>query len=502
MKNKRIFCLALAALMTLSSVGCGSEVKKTEEVQKETQNEVTEETQKSEASEEPQEVVTINWVKYGTAVNADEEKVETAINEYIEPLIGVNVNVSDTTTTDLKLSIAAGDDIDVFWTASWTYIQDYIDGNAAYDLTEIITEYDALYNSIPESVWDSMKQNGKIWYVPIYKENATGGGLAIRRDLVEKCNFDLSTIKQLWDIEPLLEQAYADGMTNAFTFSSTTNGFVQIDYWRVNDSSHYVISKENPEKVECTYFTEWFQKLAETMYSWQQKGYINSADVDKDVRSKYVENFKNGQSAVMQWSNTPDGDANASSRVFQDMVTVDLTGSYTTQKSAMGSTYMINAKTEKLDACLKFLELLYTDTYLADLVCYGIEGEHYDRDENGKVQMRADSKYACAGVWALTNVMAPSLQVGESDNKKEAYDEFNQNAQLSYIADFVVDNVPIEAELSAVNAVFNEYVTMLCCGFYNPDEKIPEFQKALKAAGIDTIIEEYQKQYDAWRQNK
>ena len=220
------------------------------------------------------------------------------------------------------------------------------------------------------------------------------------------------------------------------------------------------------------------------------------------MAKKYVENFKNGQSAVIQWGNTPDGDANASSRYYQDMVTVDLSGSYTTQLSAFGSAYMINAKTEKADACLKFLELLYTDTYLADLVCYGIEGEHYDRDENGKVQMRADSKYKCSGVWALTNVMAPSLQVGESDNKKEEYAEFNEAAQLSYISDFVVDNAPIEAELAAVKAVINEYDKMFFRGFYNPDEKLSEFQKALEEAGVNTIIEEYQKQYDAWRQNK
>ncbi|MDR2784305.1 MAG: DUF3502 domain-containing protein [Treponema sp.] len=54
----------------------------------------------------------------------------------------------------------------------------------------------------------------------------------------------------------------------------------------------------------------------------------------------------------------------------------------------------------------------------------------------------------------------------------------------------------------AVNAVITQYTPGFNSGARNPDTALPEFIRALKAAGIDKIIAENQRQINAWAAEK
>lgn len=47
-------------------------------------------------------------------------------------------------------------------------------------------------------------------------------------------------------------------------------------------------------------------------------------------------------------------------------------------------------------------------------------------------------------------------------------------------------------------AVIQQYIPSVNCGTVDPATNLADFQSALKAAGIDTVIEENQKQLDDW----
>lgn len=53
-------------------------------------------------------------------------------------------------------------------------------------------------------------------------------------------------------------------------------------------------------------------------------------------------------------------------------------------------------------------------------------------------------------------------------------------------------------EVTACQNVQQKYTTALSWGTLNPDEALPQFNKELKDAGLDTIIAEVQSQLDAW----
>ena len=63
---------------------------------------------------------------------------------------------------------------------------------------------------------------------------------------------------------------------------------------------------------------------------------------------------------------------------------------------------------------------------------------------------------------------------------------------------YYFDQEPVTSEVAAVNTVIEQYTPSLNCGAINPEEALPEFIEALKAAGMDKIIAEQQKQLDEW----
>lgn len=453
------------------------------------------------AEEEP---VTINWYRVAWHTNEDEKMVEDAINEYIEPLIGVNVKLMNAAeNTELTLSLAAGEDIDMWWDASWSTMNTLIQGSSAYDLTDVIDNYPTLKESIPDVVWESCLQSGKLWYVPIYKESGLGTSLTVPTSIAEKYGWDLSTVKELKDLEPMLEQLLADGVEYPFVHqvyyaeTALKDTFATIKKTSIGQA-YAVVRRDDPTTVLNLTEQPEYKEYLELMHSWYEKGYINEEEAVSDIiENTVIELRKEGNNGFFAWANTPDGKANASNRFGMDVELIPMTKNYAETDSAAGSVLMVNAKTEKLDAVMKFIELLNTDETLATLATYGIEGEHYSLVD-GRVELIADSGYSYPGAWIVCNVTTPTLLVGESEDKKEQYDEFNENLEISVTNGFRFDESNVEAELTAIEGVSAEYLELLERGVYDPEEYLPAFQEALKSAGIDTVIAEAQAQWDAF----
>lgn len=444
-----------------------------------------------------QETVTIKWYRKAYNTNPDTDKVQAAINEYIEPLIGVNVEIVDENNYNLSLELASGDDVDLFWSAWWEGGLDYIKDGAAMDLAGLLDNYPALKSSIPDNVWEAANWNGHNWYIPIYKEMASGGQLSIPRDIYNKYCPELKSVSSYSELEPYLEVMKADGMTCALDMlsSSFKGDFLCSGYYELGNG---VWVDENM-KAFPFYESEVFANYLDTMYRYNQAGYIPADQFETPANQyDYRKNLiAGGNLGFSWWTAVPDGENNVSMRYGTDMALIDYTPIAMTTTSPMGSLYMINSGSTKADACLKFLELLYTDPVVANLACFGIEGEHYDIVD-GRIQVRSESGYKYNGVWSVTNVNAPDLLVGEAEDKKEQYADFNINAAVAPICGFVFDNSNVEAEVTAIAGVDAEYFTLMVRGFYNPDEYLPRYVDALKAAGMEKVVAEYQTQLDAF----
>lgn len=94
-------------------------------------------------------------------------------------------------------------------------------------------------------------------------------------------------------------------------------------------------------------------------------------------------------------------------------------------------------------------------------------------------------------------VMEPS-----NDGYYDLMKEFNDSIEEQYTSDalgYCFNSEPVKTEYAAVTDVIKQYDSILGYGVVDPDEEIETFRSALKAAGIDKVIEENQKQFNEWK---
>lgn len=448
------------------------------------------------------------------------DKVEAAINDYLkEKGKKINVNITEYSSgeyTEKANAALANKEINLLWTAAWEQTigtNDLYANNSVYDLTDIVKDTD-LYKSMDEGQWEASKYNGKIYFVPVYKDNVEGYDLIARKAVADKYGWNLSKVKTLKDIEPMLEDCKQEGLKYPMLTQKTAMFFRwyidDFDFFMGDAAANWVAVDRATNSVVNTIQTPQYKEFCTLMGEWGQKGYIHADDPQKLTTDTTTQSQDWG---LTWWTDIPVNDE-AASRYKQEVVWTSVTDRWAHSTSALGSCYCVtkNSSEAQAKACVEFLGLLYTDSKLADLFTFGIEGEDYKRDANGQV---VQVEYAEDGetviwqsdkynhsMWESANATVVTPLNNEPANKGELYKAFNGGAKTSCAAGFRFDQKPVEAEVTACKNVFNEYGFGLENGNVAPSEveaKIAAYQKALDDAGYQKVLEEFQKQYDEWK---
>ena len=520
--TKKIFSAILVAAMSLSLlVGCGgSEAPAaTEEAPAATEEaapaaEATEEAPAAEATEEAAsgDVVTLNVTRatfnLATPDSAQVKKVEDAVNAYIADK-GLNVQIVLTDIgsgeyTDKANLALANNEINLLWTASWEAVigtNDLVPQNAVYDLTDLLPGT-ALYESMDAGQWEATKYNGKNYFVPVYKDNVEGYDLIARKELVDKYGWDLSAVKSLKDIEPMLEDCKAEGLKYPYLTQKTAMFY----RWNINDfdfvtadaTANWIgVDKATGEMVD-TILTPQYKEFCTLMAEWAEKGYISEDDVTKTTTDTTTQTQDWG---FTWWTDLP-VNAEAESRYGQEIAFQSITDRWAHSTSALGSCYCVTANSteEQAKAAIDFLGLLYTDTKLADMWTFGIEGEDFTYDANGHVEQTSE-KYNHS-MWESVSATAISPMTNQPDNFGDLYKDFNGGAKTSPAAGFRPDKTPVEAQFAACQNVFEQYGFPLENGGIpaaDVEATIEAYQAALDEAGYQDILAEFTAQYNAWK---
>ncbi len=488
-KSYQLTALGIAAVMAVSLTGCGG-----------SQN-------NSQAPEEGR--TKINIVRCVNNLNsADSEEVQKIadeINDYIADKIDVEIEMTEYAGGEYadkcNLSLA-NHEINLFWTASWlgaVSCDSLVQANAVYDISELLPG-SVLYDSMPESVWEASQYSGKDYFIPVYKEIAEGYDILLRSDMADKYNWDLDSIKELADLEPMLEDCLNDdAVTAPLLLQATTVGtkFMIDRYDWIGDSDQFGVDRETNEVVNVV-DTDEYRDLCLLMSSWGEKGYILEGDATKSNPSSAMYSDYWGLS---WWTDVPNNDE-AGTRYGQDVEVVHMTNNWISSSTTLGSCYAISTTSteEEAKACIDFLGLLYTDSTLADLFTYGIEGTDFDYDEDGFVVKKGELFNHSA--WEACSVRSVTPELGDPANKAELVDEFNEAGEVSIAAGFRLDKEPIEAELAACSNVADRYGFVLENGGYRVDEVddiLEAYKKALDEAGYQKVLEEVTRQYDEWK---
>lgn len=455
-------------------------------------------TQKTDDKTEALEPYDLIWYTIGTP-QRDSKMVMEELSKYTKEKINSNIDMRlidwGDYTQKMQILISSGEPFDITFTCSWA--NDYL-GNATkgafVELSELLDTYGkGTKELLHPGFFKGAEVNGGLYAVPTNKELGWQSVFRFNKKYVDKYNLDISTVDSLESLEPLLKVIKENEPDIQALVDFTP--FLPFDAI-ITDNLPFAISLDsNDYKVINTYDTPEIRQALATMRKYYEAGYIRvdaatASDNDYVTTGKWFADKAHTQPyADLLWSNS----------AGYEIVSVPMHEPFVNNSSATGSMQAISVTSDNPERAMMFLELLNTDPYVRNMVDSGIEGVHYELVNGRQKDLPAASEGYNMPTFSLGNLFITHLYEGDPEDKWEAFQEFNDSSFLSPLLGFNLDLTPIRTELAAIQNVSEEYSKALFTGSVDPDEYLPKALEKFKAAGSDKVIEEIQRQIDAWR---
>lgn len=458
------------------------------------------------SKEEPYEVV-YAYPAFSN-VPADILEVQEAINKISVEKINVKVKLSPISnsafTNQINLMLSSGEKLDLFVMLS-NYSNQVAKG-ALYPIGGIMEENaQGTIDALGADYYNATKVGGVSYGVPSLRDLAQDFGIVVRKDIVEKYNINLDNIKAFDDFEQIFKVVKENepGMAGA---TNLTNGSILSTYGIQDPLGNNlgVLMNHGLDdlKVVNLFASEEYKQIVSKIREWYLAGYlVKDAATSPELNNVMV---KSGKAASWLSAMKPGFETQESRNVGVDMVAARTQAPVAMTDTVTNVAIGVAANSEKPDKALQFLNLMYTDKEIVNLIDWGIEGKHYVKVEGTDNVIKYPDGVTSDNVgyksdgWMHGNQFLSYVFEGDDPEVYVKMNEFNQSAAKSKALGFTFNGDSVKAEIAACNAVLDQYRRSIESGVLDPDKALPEFLKKLEDAGINKIIAEKQKQLDEW----
>lgn len=447
------------------------------------------------------EVVNLSWIQIGTQPN-DVDMVQEELNKYSAEKIGVT---SDITYLDwgvwgdrVKAMIQAGEPFDIMFNNGDVYTS-AIDLGRFAALDDLLSEVPDLQAFIPEVVWKGATYKDAIYGVPTYKDSTQTQYWVWDSEMVDRLGIPVEDIHTCADLDPWLYKIqddikagnitqcqYAfynirDGINGQFmNYDAAVAGHIGVRY--DDETATVVRILEQPEMMEqYTY-----------MHKWYKDGLINPDAPTVTEMPKWVPVYS-GQGfpgAEVSWGTSSRG------------TEVDIEpwgGPVWSNGTILGSINSISSSSKYQKEALKYLELCNLDPTMRNMLAYGIEGVHYEKNEDNTIVKDPVKKddYGPA-TYSQATFMTMWPEVPNSPTMYTDIEAWNETGKESVLLGFNFDKTPVENQIAACNVITQKYDYNIYTGAVDPTVEIPKMYEELDAAGLKDIEAELQKQINEY----
>jgi putative aldouronate transport system substrate-binding protein len=471
----------------------------------------------------------IDYYQVGNSDSDERPAVEAAINAYIEPLINAHVTFhiipwGDWTTKGVG-ALEAGEKMDIFFTADWSFYSKEVGEGLLTALNDdngpdgnLLKQYgQGITKTLTPAYLTGSAINGVNYAVPTQKELSVPWGFVYNVAIADEIGFtdaDAAAVKTMADLEPWLAKAKAahpdmfpyltDG---SIGFLQWQHGFNTISDLVFNQSAIPDASGKVDETILIPMETPWMKDYLGTVHSWMGKGYIDpNAGLTTFQTSESLNAGKffiepmplkgNNIKAVelMTGSGNPD----------LKLKEIYVTPKVVNTSDAGGSMLAIPTTSKNPVAAMQYINLMHSDPTLVNMMLFGVPNTDWTVDSDGRVSVSASNTWVTAhpGAWVMGDITLQKVTNKEDPKKNQLLIDYAKDAIPMPSLGFRFDQTPVSAEVTAVTTVKDNEERALLTGSVDPATALPQYISDLKAAGLDTIIKEVQKQYDAWKQAK
>lgn len=494
MKTKKFLSCFIAFACAGAFAGCGGKTEKT-----------------SNGSDVP----TLLYVVPGNP-QSDEAAVEERLNELLESKIGAKVDLQfidwGAWKEKTNLMFASNEYFDISC-AYQMEIRELVDNGSVLALTKLIDKNaPKLKETLDDYFWKAATFDDEIYCIPNQQIEANNTGVCVRKDLAEKYNFDFDSVETIMDLEPLWENV-RDNEPELYPFKMSAASYFSNDalerYPDITPEPKAYASMYGTSLISIYYddlsvvATPDFRNLkagAKLAYECSKKGYFR-----KDIATATDDSADMAVGRYASFTNwyKPGVEAELKNKTGYDYLCKMIGTASVKESTPLATKTVVNANTNYPEECIKFLELLNTDKEIYNLICFGIEDKHYKWVDDEHIECDTESGYCPNSSWAFGNQFNAYPQVGQEPDVWEKTKELNDSAEKSPLMGLNFDTSEVTLELAQCDKIQQNYlVSRINRAVGDPDTYWDEYRAELKKAGIDKVIECYEKQIADFLANK
>ena len=440
------------------------------------------------------------------------QEVQDEINKITKKKINATVKLDTTSFAawpqQFNLKLVGGEKLDLIWT-SGKYLSAVVSKKLLLPIDDLLKKDGQDITKIVDAdYFKAASIDGQIYGVPSIRDMALSFGVVMRKDVADKYHIDVKNINTLDDFEQVCKTIKEN--EPSMTCLSTDSGNASLYYYemglhdRLGDGIGVLPNIEKLKVVDW-FETPEYKNLLNLQRKWYLNGYISKdAATNKQGAQEII---KNDKAFAHLFALKPGIDTQETKSVGKPMVSVPLTPVVTSSSSVNGMMFSIAKNSQNPEKAMQFLNLLYSDKQIINLLDWGIEGRDYEKKSENIIDYPSGDlskvKYNLNQGYMFGNQLLSYTMNGDDPNLYKELDNFNKTAKKSIALGFVFNSEPVKTEQAAVQNVIGQYQVGLETGTLDPKVNLPKFIDALKAAGIDKIIAEKQNQLDAWaKKNK
>lgn len=448
---------------------------------------------------------------------ADLQMVQDALNERTVKEIGVEVELKAVSAYDafslFPSWISTGETIDLMFPLLQS-INTYVNQGLIDPMEDLIAENAPYIQQLTEEGFTFASNNtidGHIWsMMQIPKLTGSSGGFVMDNRYLEELKADgfaydkdkIYTMEEMTELFAKLKELHPEMYPCGMVTTSLTN--TQSMYYNLvfdrlgTDYTAGVLMGTDSTTVTNLFATTEYKAYLDQLRAWYLAEYIHpdAATTDTNLDAQ----LSAGVSCGYFMSSAP-------TMVTDTKSVLKTTENYVASQPAGGWVIPMTAK--EPEAAMRFLDLMYKDSTIANLLQWGIEGVHYEvlDEEEGLIGFPEGVDASNSGYYNSLGLYGDVREIyvwsaSNSQAENDAFTEASLKNPCQAVGMIYNPSDAMTVKITAISAVMAQYMPSLESGSVDVEKYYPEFLEALEAAGINEVIAEQQTQLDEFLATK
>lgn len=505
---KKFLAMVLSVTMAFSMLtGCNSNDNTGSESQPSSEPAVNSGTDSTvDSTIEEKELVSLRLIFYGDMTTRREEFFKNDFHDKVLEDLSIDLTVETMpwgSDTNIATMLASGENFAVYNIVSafdWPskgYLAE-IDENLIKEHCPNLIRVRGENNG-----FDCVKYDDKIYAIPFGSKPYAGRmqSFAARNDILNDVGYDASdidTYDELMEAIAAVKEKYPDLRVNRSSgfLASALNSEISEQLY-VNEGTYfaYVDELEKGDKVYSWFESDAFKNACKITGEWADLGYIQIDEITNATQG--AADWEAGNCLLMYGvpniliKNTLDNVPEADLQLINigDMPLLK-TRDYDWGLSISASDQDV------VDRWLDLFDWMYKDQDSFNFCVYGAEGKDWEYNEDGSISKLVTDSFF--DNWFLEAMPYANYDSSVSEEVINAYMTYDDGSILSKRSGFSFDATPVSSELAMLTAVWTEKLEPMSYGLLDFEENYEKALDKLKMAGLDTYMEEYQRQFSEW----